>query len=190
MKTNAVSDVVGAAMEFEKYLLSKESKEREYFSTASRGRLQEEAFWHSGYSNPERLDPKQAEAVIRWGATRRFKIVAWARTCDDEAVRAAGEKLWQRTPGRTNSALADTPVQTVRTNQSEAIAPPTRQVSKRIAAERVLFYRRVLAAWEFLLAANERPALARVRDLADLERTPLPVPSDDAKRSNSRGRKL
>ena len=44
------------------------------------------------------------------------------------------------------------------------------------AAERTLFYRRVLAAWEFLLAVNERPALNRLRELTELERTPLPRP--------------
>jgi hypothetical protein len=38
-----------------------------------------------------------------------------------------------------------------------------------------LFYRRVLAAWEFLLAVNDRPALARIRELTELERTPLPL---------------
>jgi hypothetical protein len=54
----------------------------------------------------------------------------------------------------------------------------------------VLFYRRVLAAGEFLLAVNERPALARVRELADLERIPLPRPGGDAQPGNSRSRKL
>jgi hypothetical protein len=47
-------------------------------------------------------------------------------------------------------------------------------MSKKVAAERALFYRRVLGAWEFLLALNERPALARARELTELERTPLP----------------
>jgi hypothetical protein len=47
-------------------------------------------------------------------------------------------------------------------------------ISREIAAERVLFYRRVLAAWEFLITMNERPALARLRELMELERTPMP----------------
>ena len=45
---------------------------------------------------------------------------------------------------------------------------------KATAAARTLFYRRVLAAWEFLLAVNDRPALAKLRELTELERTPLP----------------
>jgi len=48
-------------------------------------------------------------------------------------------------------------------------------LSKATAAERALFYRRVLAAWEFLIAVNEKPALARLRELTELERTPLPL---------------
>jgi hypothetical protein len=31
-----------------------------------------------------------------------------------------------------------------------------------------------LGAWQFLLAVNERPALNRLKELTDLERTPLP----------------
>jgi hypothetical protein len=42
------------------------------------------------------------------------------------------------------------------------------------AADRVLFYRRVLGAWAFLLAANERPALDDLAALIELENTPLP----------------
>ena len=35
---------------------------------------------------------------------------------------------------------------------------------------------RGLAAWEFLLAINERSALTRLHELTELERTPLPRP--------------
>jgi hypothetical protein len=38
----------------------------------------------------------------------------------------------------------------------------------------VLFYRRTLAAWEFLAALNHREALAEIDALTTLERTPLP----------------
>ena len=34
-------------------------------------------------------------------------------------------------------------------------------------------YRRVLAAWEFLLAMDAQPALAELRTLIELERTPV-----------------
>jgi hypothetical protein len=37
-----------------------------------------------------------------------------------------------------------------------------------------LFYRRTLAAWAFLLALDERPALARIAKLTELEPTALP----------------
>ena len=50
----------------------------------------------------------------------------------------------------------------------------TEPMDAKTAAERTLFYRRVLAAWEFLIEMNERPALARLRELTELERTPLP----------------
>jgi hypothetical protein len=171
LESNAVKEVVGAAVDFEKYLLGREAKGGDFFSSAARGRLQEEAFWRSGYSTPDQLDDSKAESVIQWGATRRTRIVGWARTCDDELVRAAGERLFQR-GRRTNSP----PVQaqaSARTNQVSEVARP---ISKKVAVERTLFYRRVLAAWEFLLAVNERPAMARIRELTELERTPLPKP--------------
>ena len=162
------------AVEFEKFLLREEKDGRDFFSTVSRGKLREEAFWHSGYSNPQTLDAAKAESVIRWSMERRPAIIAWAKTCDDEAVREAGEKLFARTPRRTNAAPSLTPSSpTPLTNQPSATLG---RISKKVAAERTLFYRRVLGAWEFLLAMNERPALAMVRELTELERTPLPRP--------------
>ena len=50
---------------------------------------------------------------------------------------------------------------------------PSRPLSRKTAAERVLFYRRVLAAWEFLIAMDAQPALAELRVLIELERTPV-----------------
>jgi hypothetical protein len=46
-------------------------------------------------------------------------------------------------------------------------------MSRKIAAERVLLYRRVLAAWEFLIAMNAEPELRELRGLIDLENTPV-----------------
>jgi len=159
---NQVPKVVGAASDFEKYLLGQEAKGRDHFF-ARRGSLQEEIFWRSGYSDPKTLDPEKAEAVVRWGIERRSKILAWAKAENDEAVREAGEKLSQMRPQRRSNPAT--------TNPSPASPEP---VSQETAAERALFYRRVLAAWEFLLAVNERPALTRLRELTELERTPLP----------------
>jgi len=154
--------IPGRALDFEKHLLEQESAGRDLFF-GRRGSLQEEVFWHSGYSDPGNLDPAKAEAVARWGLERRDKILAWAKTADDQSVRAAAEKLSQLRPPR---------------RQNPAPARPSRvshePVSKETAAERTLFYRRVLAAWQFLLSVNERPALARLRELTELERTPLP----------------
>ena len=126
--------------------------------------LDEEIFWHSGYSNPQTLDAAKAEAIAQWGAGRRDKILAWAGTAEDEQLRAAADKLLRNMSKRW---------------QRQALAPEAKAgsepiISKKVAAQRTLFSRRVLAAWEFLLALNERPALARLRELTALERTPLP----------------
>lgn len=43
------------------------------------------------------------------------------------------------------------------------------------ALQRALFYRRVLGAWAFLIAVDERGALERLAALQALEETPLPV---------------
>jgi hypothetical protein len=122
-------------------------------------------FWQSGYSNPQTLDPAKAEAVALWGAERRTRILAWAKASDDAAVRAAAERLSQRRSRRQQNPDAADPMNM----GPEPLGDDT-------AAERVLFYRRVLAAWEFLLAMDERPALERLRELTELERTPFPPP--------------
>lgn len=174
VESGRAARVVGAALEFEKFLLREEAKGRDNFSSTSRARLREEAFWQAGYSTPRTLDAKTAEAVMRWSTDRRSNITAWARSSPEEEIRAAGEKLVARTAPRTNtsSTLTNATTTVVRTN---APAFAARGISRRIAAERVLFYRRTLAAWEFLLAMNERPALAQVRELTELEHTPLPT---------------
>jgi hypothetical protein len=164
VESNGLTNVLGAALDFEKHLLRQEAKGRDFFF-ARRGSLQEEIFWRSGYSDPQTVNLAKAEAVVRWGVERRSKIVAWAKAEDDESLRTAAAKLSQMRPPRRSSP---TPI-----NETSATTEP---VSKVTAAERALFYRRVLAAWEFLLAVNERPALTRLRELSELERTPLPRP--------------
>ena len=164
VEADRATGVLGSALDFEKYLLGQEAKGRDYFF-ARRGSLQEDAFWSSGYSNPQTLDQVKAESVVRWGVERRSKILAWAKAEDDEAVRDAAEKLSQMRPQRRSDSSPANPSRT-----------PVEPVSEETAAERTLFYRRVLAAWEFLLAVNERPALARLRELTELERSPLPPP--------------
>jgi len=144
------SDVVA----FEKQLLELEDGGRELF--LPRGNddtpLMNEVYWNSSYAEPATLNRVKAEDVARWGASRRPQIIAWAKTQPDERVRAAAEKIG---PG---------PVHT---------EEPVRPLSRKTAAERVLFYRRVLAAWEFLIAMDAKTALAEVQTLIELERLPL-----------------
>lgn len=160
LEANQITNLPPAVVEFEKYLLMKEDRGRNYFF-AGGDPLSEEVFWQSGYSDPQTLNPARAEAVARWGVERRAKILAWAKASEDKEARDAAEKLSQTTRQRH---IDPAPV-------ANAMMPA---ISTEIAAERALFYRRVLAAWAFLIAVNERPALARLRELTELERAPLP----------------
>ena len=164
VETRQTTGLPASALEFEKSLISLEAGGRDLFFGAGRSRVHEEAFWRSGYSNPETIDPAKAEAVMRWALERRAKILEWGKSSRDESVRSAAEKIFQSRPPRP--AAAGSPTRT------PSSAEP---ISREIAAARTLFYRRVLAAWEFLLEANERPALAKLHELIELERTPLPA---------------
>ena len=160
VEAGQVRGVPAAALEFEKYLLKQEAGGRDYlFGDADA--LDDEVFWRSGYSNPQTLIPEKAEAITRWAAERRTRILAWASHAEDDAVRAAADKLSELRARRRSG--------------SDPTAPPG-GISEKVAAERTLYYRRVLAAWNFLLALDERPALARLRELIELERTPFPRP--------------
>ncbi len=146
------ADVLGAASDFEKHLLKLEDGGRDFLLPRGETALINEIYWSSGHGERATFDARKAEAVARWGATRRTQIVAWGQRATDPAVRAAADKIG---PG---------PVFV-----EEAAAP----LSRRTAAERVVFYRRVLAAWEFLIAMDAQAALAELRALIELERTPL-----------------
>ena len=147
-------ELTGAALAFEKQLLALEDRGRDFL--LPRGSddtpLLNEVYWASGYAEPGTLDRAKADAITRWAAERRTRIVAWAQRSPDAEVRAAAEKI-----GPAPAAVAEAP----------------RPLSRRTAAERVLFYRRALAAWEFLIAMNAQPALAELRALIELERTPV-----------------
>lgn len=147
------------AREFEKYLLAQEAKGQDFLFANARA-LPDEVYWQSGYADPATLDRAKAEAVVEWGGERRSRILAWAKASDQPAVRAAAEDITKRQVANRRSGGA-----------AAAVVAP---VSRKTAAERVLFYRRTLAAWAFLLAVDERPALARIAELTALERTPLP----------------
>ena len=75
-----------------------------------------------------------------WSLTRRAQIIDWAKKSGDPDVRAAGERVSQA-GARGRSANATT-------RESNTL----HLISREIAAERIVFYRRVLAAWEFFPA--------------------------------------
>jgi hypothetical protein len=162
VEANEAPGLPTGAREFEKHLLKREEEGGEnYFSPGGEQSLVDEIYWQSGYSDPQTLNTTKAEAVALWGAERRGKILEWAKASDDGEVRAAAEEL-SRTGPQDGTA--------------GGMTMSTEPMDAKTAAERTLFYRRVLAAWEFLIEMNERPALARLRELAELERTPLPQP--------------
>jgi hypothetical protein len=149
-----VSGLTGAEREFEQRLLKIEDDGRDLLLArgGSSDALLNEIYWASSYAQPAAFDRTKAEAVTRWGAERRTRIVSWAKTSVDRQVRVAGEKIG---PG---PAFTEEPV---------------RPLTRKTAAERVLFYRRVLAAWEFLIVMQAEPALAELELLIELERMPV-----------------
>jgi hypothetical protein len=131
-------------------------------------------FWATGAHDPATYDAAKAEAVARWGAQRRRTIAEWARASENAEVKAAAEKLF---PVRRLSDATATPTPSTPAPRPAAQVASTdgqRPLQPKIAAERVLLYRRVLAAWAFLHEMKEQDALDCVRELTDLERTPLP----------------
>lgn len=162
VKAKKVEDLSGDALAFEKYLLAQEDKGRDFlFARGGRNPMLNDLLWQSGYANPATLKPEKAEAVTRWGMERTRTIRDWAAKSDDPEVRAAGEKLFP-----TRRAM----------NRPGATPAGPRTLSRKIAAERTLFYRRVLAAWSFLVAVNHQPALEQLSELMELESTPFPPP--------------
>ena len=149
-------------LDFERHLIQLETNSNRSFINGGRP-LMEEAYWFAGYGKPESVDPAKAEAVALWTMERRTTITDWAVAHDEEEVRSAGMKISLRRP---RDRMQTVPPEGM--TYSETLSEET-------AAERALFYRRVLGAWEFLLTMNERPALTRLAELIELERTPLPA---------------
>jgi hypothetical protein len=146
------------ARAFEQHLLAREDGGSDFLLTRNRNAMASEVFWESGYDDPGRVDAGRAAAYARWGAERRFAIQDWAQASADAALRDAGARLARSGPRRL-----------------PARGVPPRSLSRTIAAERTLFYRRALGAWAFLLAVDEQPALRRLGELIALEQTPLPA---------------
>jgi len=149
-----VAGLAPAVRNFEQHLLELEDKGRELLLPRGNNDtpLLNELYWKSGYATPATLDAARAGAVAAWGATRRDRIVAWGAASSDPRLRAAAEKIG-------SGPVLDE-------------APPT-PLSRRTAAERILFYRRVLAAWEFLLVMEARGPLGELAALCALEATPV-----------------
>lgn len=155
--------VPAAAMAFEKRVLELEDGGRDFLSSANRERgLLNEVYWESGLSEPVVKDRVKADAVARWGGERRQRILEWAATHADAPVREAAATLT-----RAQARVAE------RAPEPAGAIEPT-------AVERVLFYRRVVAAWNFLLATNHRGALAQLAAINEVENTPLPEPMRSA----------
>ena len=163
------------ARAFEKDLLAQEANGKDFLFANARA-LADEVYWKSGYADPSTLDRAKAEAVVRWGSERRSQILAWAKASDQPSVRAAAEEITKRQPASRRPGLAADATVTPPSSPPPATNDSARPMSRKTAAERVLFYRRTLAAWAFLVALDERPALARIAELTALERTPLPPP--------------
>ena len=152
--SGAVPELTPAVRAFEQRLLELEDKGRDLLLPRGNNDtpLLNELYWNSSYAEPAALDRGRAEAVASWGAVRRDRIVAWGLAAQEPRLRAAAEKIG---PG---------PV---------LVEQPPTPLSRRTAAERVLFYRRVLAAWEFLLAMDAQGPLVELAALRALERTPV-----------------
>lgn len=167
-----IPGLTGPALDFEKRLLAQEDRGRNLMIYRSwQNPLLNDIFWQSSYAFPDRFDAERAAAVTRWGAERRHFIQTWGEQSDDAEVRAAAAALapmFRRRPAPPPPATEAPGPGAVTTNVS------LRPLSPRTAAERTLFYRRVLAAWEFLIATGEQPALDELHALIALERTPLP----------------
>ena len=165
-----VKTLPAAALDFEKRLLTLEDGGRDFMMPTGGGNpMLNEIYWRSGYAFPDKLDRAKAEAVTQWAVERRSTIAEWAKTSGDSKIRVAGDAMGG---GGARRQIAATPASGPGRNNVS-----TRPLSRKTAAERVLFYRRTLAAWECLVALNERGALDQLQAFIELERTPLPVPT-------------
>jgi hypothetical protein len=159
VEANRAAVLPAAAVDFEKFLLDQEDHGVDYFF-GDGDDLRDDVFWQAGYGNPQTMNPEHAEAIALWAQQRNQKILDWAGTSGTDSVRNAADRLGQ--------------LIAVPEPDSTAMNGEDNVQMKATAAERTLFYRRVLAAWEFLIAVNDRPALEKLRELTELERTPLP----------------
>jgi len=163
LTAGSVPGVTATVKAFELHLIGLEEKDgKRVILPGDRDATRNELFWQSGYAEPGKADAAKAAALARWEAGRRASILAWARASTDASVRAAAEKLAGPARGTPRARVA-------------SVGPP--QGERKEALQRALFYRRVLGAWAFLIAVDERGALQRLAELRALEERPLPPPT-------------
>ena len=168
VQAGTVKGVSKEVRAFELHLIGLEEKNpSRIFLPGDRTAVRNELFWQSSSAIPATADAKKAAVLGRWEAGRRAAVLAWARTVTDEKVKAAAVK-WAG-PVRAAPAASTT------ATAPRAAIPALAQGERKEGLQRVLFYRRVLGAWAFLLAVDERGALERLAALQALEETPLPV---------------
>ncbi|MEO5625586.1 MAG: hypothetical protein ABIQ70_06240 [Dokdonella sp.] len=149
-------------------------------------------YFHGGYADPATFDPARARSISDWAQKRKRAIVEWAKKSTNAKLRATAETYALLAPQEmidpdaavngdadrgTRGTAGESASKTEHPNDS---SPP--QLKRSIAAARIYAYRQVLAAWQFLLAMHEKPALERVTALTQLERTPLPRTGAKAQR--------
>jgi hypothetical protein len=149
-----IGDVSGAVATFERHLLDEESDKHDFLVDGDDD-LRDELYWYSGFGHPTRMDQARADVLAQWAARRSRRILDWAQASASMRVREGAALIAQGLEGDDQ-------------------ADEDGVLSVKTAAARALFERRVLAAWGFLLAMDERAALDRVQELTALERTPLP----------------
>ena len=157
-----VTGISEAARIFELQLIELEEKNpSKLFLPGDRDAVRNELFWRSGYAQADAKNQARAAVVARWEAGRRAAILAWARSSNDEKITAAA-LTWGG------------PVRPKSTNPERTNRVVIEFGEKKEALQRALFYRRVLGAWAFLIALDERGALERLAAWRALETSTLP----------------
>jgi hypothetical protein len=187
-----VTDLAAPVLAFERDMAAIEVRKRsaEARSTPARGigdpRLL--VYYHGGYADPATFDATRAKAIADWARKRKHAIVEWAKKSKDAKLRAAAEAyaLWVPSevldPDASDGVAASDArrdggsggVRNAGQREKGADEQKHPPLKRSVAAARIYFHRQVLAAWQFLLSVQERPALERVTSLTQLEHTALP----------------
>jgi hypothetical protein len=160
VESGTVAGMTATELEFERGLLA-DGRD------LPRGDTLPDAYWASGYGDPGRVDPERALEIGRWSLGRADRALDWCHASEDPRVRQAAEALRREEMREADPATG--------WESGVKALPPVRKTWQ--AIERLIYFRRVLAAWQFLLMLDDKPALAQLDAVLKLERTPLPPPS-------------